>query len=58
MAEKKGFFATLFGGHSGSCCNMEITEEPEKEKKKSGCCDMQIVEEADFKAVPDDKEDK
>lgn len=42
MSEKKGFFASLFGGgKSGGCCNMEITEEPEK---KSGCCDMEIVE--------------
>ena len=44
MAEKKGFFATLFGRKSsGGCCNMEITEEPQK--KKCGCCEMQIVEE-------------
>ena len=42
MSEKKGLFASLFGGSkSGGCCNMEIVEEP---KKKGGCCDMQIVE--------------
>ena len=39
MSEKKGFFASLFGGNkSGGCCNMEIVEEP---KKKGGCCDME-----------------
>lgn len=33
MSEKKGFFASLFGGNkSGGCCNMEIVEE------KAGCC--------------------
>ncbi len=43
MSEKKGIFASLFGGNkSGGCCNMEIVEEP---KKKGGCCDMEIVEE-------------
>ena len=43
MSEKKGFFASLFGGNkSGGCCNMEIVEEP---KKKGGCCDMEIVPE-------------
>lgn len=43
MSEKKGFFASLFGGNKSSgCCNMEIVEEP---KKKGGCCDMEIVEE-------------
>ena len=42
MSEKKGLFASLFGGSkSGGCCNMEIVEES---KKKGGCCDMQIVE--------------
>lgn len=30
MSEKKGFFATLFGGgHSSGCCNMEIIEQPQ-----------------------------
>ena len=43
MSEKKGFFASLFGGNkSGGCCNMEIVEEP---KKKGGCCDMEIIPE-------------
>lgn len=43
MSEKKGFFASLFGGNkSGGCCDIEIVEEP---KKKGGCCDMEIVEE-------------
>ena len=28
MSEKKGFFSGLFGGKKGSCCNMEIIEEP------------------------------
>lgn len=28
MSEKKGFFASLFGGNkSGGCCDMEIVEE-------------------------------
>ena len=32
MSEKKGFFATLFGGgHSNGCCNMEITEETQSD---------------------------
>ena len=45
MAEKKGFWATLFGGSNhGGCCNMEIVEEP---KKKGCCCSMEIVEEND-----------
>lgn len=43
MSEKKGLFASLFGGgKSGGCCNMEIVEEPEK---KGSCCDMEVVEE-------------
>lgn len=43
MSEKKGFFASLFGGNkSGGCCSMEIVEEP---KKSGGCCDMEIVPE-------------
>ena len=46
MSSKKGFFSNLFGGKSSSgCCNMEIVEEPKKEKS-SGCCDMQIVPES------------
>ena len=33
MSEKKGLFASLFGGNkSGGCCNMEIVEE------KAECC--------------------
>lgn len=33
MSEKKGFFASLFGGSkSGGCCSMEIVEE------ETGCC--------------------
>lgn len=46
MAEKKGFWATLFGG--GCSCGMNIEEEDNSAKKhgkKGGCCDMQIVEE-------------
>ena len=32
MSEKKGFFATLFGGrHSNGCCNMEITDETQSD---------------------------
>lgn len=32
MSEKKGIFATLFGGgHSSGCCNMEITEEAQSD---------------------------
>lgn len=43
MSEKKGFWKSLFGGgSSGGCCNMQITEEPQK---KGCCCDMQIIEE-------------
>lgn len=43
MSEKKGFWASLFGGGSGGgCCNMQIVEEP---KKKGGCCDMEIIPE-------------
>lgn len=43
MSEKKGLFGGLFGKKSsGGCCNMEITEDPEK---KGGCCNMEIVEE-------------
>lgn len=48
MAEKKGFWASLFGG--GGCdCGMSIEEEKSGDKKpakkKGGCCDMQIIEE-------------
>lgn len=48
MAEKKGFWASLFGG--GGCdCGMSIEEEKtdnkKPAKKKGGCCDMQIIEE-------------
>ena len=45
MAEKKGFWATLFGG--GCDCGMEVEEAvaPKKKTKKGGCCDMQILEE-------------
>ena len=33
MSQKKGLFASLFGGgKSGGCCSMEIVEE------ESGCC--------------------
>ncbi len=33
MSEKKGLFASLFGGSkSGGCCNMEIVDE------ENGCC--------------------
>ena len=42
MAEKKGFWATLFGGNSGGCCNMQI--EDNDAPKKGGCCDMKIAE--------------
>ena len=45
MSKKKGFFASLFGGKSDGCCNLEITEE--KPKKKKGCCSMEIIEESD-----------
>lgn len=48
MAEKKGFWATLFGG--GGCdCGMVFEEDtaPKKKTKKGGCCDMQILEEDD-----------
>lgn len=48
MSEKKGFFASLFGGNkSGGCCNMEIVEEPEggsccggapKQSAEPSCC--------------------
>lgn len=32
MSEKKGFFASLFGGgHSNGCCSMEITEESQND---------------------------
>lgn len=48
MAEKKGFWASLFG--TGGCsCGMSIEEEKEDGKKpaekKGGCCDMQIIKE-------------
>lgn len=48
MAEKKGFWASLFGG--GGCdCGMSIEEEKADNKKPAkkigGCCDMQIIEE-------------
>lgn len=54
MAEKKGLFASLFGAHSGGCCNMEITEgaacccseaEAKKEdaQSKKGGRDTEIV---------------
>lgn len=49
MAEKKGFFASLFGG-GGCSCGMSIEEEKadnkRSTKKKGGCCDMQIIEES------------
>lgn len=49
MAEKKGFFANLFGG--GCNCGMSVEEEKEVNKKpvkKEGCCcDMQIIEDTD-----------
>lgn len=53
MAEKKGFFASLFGG--GGCdCGMSIEEDKAEgkkpAKKKGGCCDMQIIEETDDKS--------
>lgn len=54
MSEKKGFFASLFGGSkSGGCCNMEIVEEP---KKQGGCCDMEIVEEDSQQDTGSEKE--
>ena len=47
MAEKKGFWASLFSGKSkGGCCDMKIVDEDEP-KKKGGCCDMKIVEDED-----------
>ena len=47
MAEKKSFWTTLFGGKSGSCCNMQVTPEQEQaDNKKKGCCDMVIEEES------------
>ncbi|MCB7321154.1 hypothetical protein [Lacrimispora sp. 210928-DFI.3.58] len=48
MAEKKGLWATLFGG-SGCNCGMSLEEDPapKKKAKKGGCCDMQITEEDD-----------
>ena len=42
MSEKKGFWASLFGGGSSGCCDMQITEEP---VKKGGCCGMEIIQE-------------
>lgn len=48
MSEKKGFLGGLFGGKKGgSCCNMEIVEEPEsgsccggapEQKAEPACC--------------------
>lgn len=36
MAEKKSFWERLFGGgHSGGCCNMEITEETQNDSDSS-----------------------
>lgn len=48
MAEKKGFWASLFGG-SGCSCGMSIEEEKAEDKRppkeKGGCCSSQIMEE-------------
>lgn len=48
MAEKKSFWASLFGG-SGCDCGMSIEEEKtdnkKPTKKNGGCCNMQIIEE-------------
>lgn len=60
MDEKKGFWATLFGG--GGCnCGMSIEEEnadnkKKPVKKKGGCCDMEIVEDADYEDAKDQKQ--
>lgn len=58
MAEKKGFWASLFGG--GGCdCGMSIEEEKadnkKPTKKKGGCCDMQIIEETEGKTADEGK---
>ena len=54
MSEKKGFFATLFGGNSGNCCNMQVIPDDKRDKnsKKGGCCNMEIIEEEDNKETP------
>ena len=49
MSEKKGFWASLFGG-SGCDCGMTVEEDKTNEQKKrppkaGGCCGMKIVEE-------------
>jgi hypothetical protein len=32
--KKKGFFSKLFGGPKSSCCNVQIVEETEGQKKE------------------------
>ena len=58
MAEKKGFWAPLFGG--GCDCGMEVEEAvaPKKKTKKGGCCDMQILEEDDSEESGGHRTDK
>lgn len=45
MAEKKGFWAGLFGCGCGMSIEEEKADNKKPTKKKGGCCDMQIIEE-------------
>ncbi|MDO4943164.1 MAG: hypothetical protein Q4E73_10070 [Lachnospiraceae bacterium] len=58
MVEKKGFWATLFGGRCD--CGMDFEEDTgtKKKTKKGGCCDMQILEEDDNEESDRNKTDQ